>query len=162
MSNTMYTRRLLAAALAVALCGIAQAQDPKAQRGRYMVLTGHCNNCHTAGYAMKEGNVPEKDWLMGSGAQGWRGPWGTTYASNLRVNVHGMSEDDWVKYLKTMKTRPPMPYWSTRETTEEDLRAMHAYIKQLGPAGAPARSYLPPGQEPKPPYIQYPMPKENR
>ena len=29
-------------------------------------------------------------------------------------------------------------------------------------AGAPAQAYLPPGQEPKPPYIQYPMPKENR
>jgi len=51
-----------------------------------------------------------------------------------------------------------MPWWSTRETTEEDLRAMHAYIKQLGPAGEPAQSYVPPDQEPKPPYIQYPMP----
>ena len=154
MSNTMY----IAAALAVALCGIAQAQDAKVQRGRYMVLTGHCNNCHTAGYALKEGNVPESAWLTGSGAQGWRGPWGTTYASNLRINVHAMREDDWVKYIKTLKTRPPMPWWSTRETTEDDLRAMHAYIKQLGPAGEPAQSYLPPDQEPKPPYIQYPMP----
>jgi len=147
------------APLAIALaCGLAQAQDPKVQRGRYMVLTGHCNNCHTAGYAQKEGNVPESGWLTGSGAQGWRGPWGTTYASNLRINVHAMSEDDWVRYMKTLKARPPMPWWSTRETTEDDLRAMHAYIKQLGPAGAPAQSYLPPDQQPKPPYIQYPMP----
>ena len=51
----------------------AHAQDAKVERGKYMVLTGHCNNCHTAGYAQREGNVPEKDWLMGSGAQGWRG-----------------------------------------------------------------------------------------
>jgi len=62
-----------AATVAFAVLGTAHAQDPKVQRGRYMVLTGHCNNCHTA-------------------------------------------------------------------------------------AGAPAQSYLPPGQEPKPPYIQYPMP----
>ena len=154
MSNGKY----LVAALAAALCGISHAQDSKVSRGRYMVLTGHCNNCHTAGFAQKESNVPEKDWLMGSGAQGWRGPWGTTYASNLRVNVHAMSEDDWVKYIKTLKARPPMPWWSTRETTEEDLRAMHAYIKSLGPAGAPAHAFVPPGEEPKPPYIQYPMP----
>ena len=159
----MSNRKVIVAALAAALCGISHAQDSKVLRGRYMVLTGHCNNCHTAGYAQKESNVAEKDWLMGSGAQGWRGPWGTTYASNLRINVHAMSEDEWVKYIKTLKARPPMPWWSIRETTEEDLRAMHAYIKSLGPAGAPAQAYLPPDQAPKPPYIQYPMPaKENR
>ena len=147
-----------AAAVALAVWGTAHAQDSKVQRGRYMVLTGHCNNCHTAGYAQREGSVPEKDWLMGSGAQGWRGPWGTTYASNLRINVHAMGEGDWATYMKNLKARPPMPWWSIRETSEDDLRAMHAYIKQLGPAGAPAQSYLPPDQEPKPPYIQYPMP----
>jgi mono/diheme cytochrome c family protein len=159
MSNIRY----ILAALVAALCGISHAQDSKLQRGRYMVLTGHCNNCHTAGYALKESNVPEKEWLMGSGAQGWRGPWGTTYASNLRINVNGMGEGEWVKYMKTFKALPPMPWWSVRETTEEDLRAMHAFIKSLGPAGAPAQAYLPPDQMPKPPYIQYPMPaKENR
>ena len=150
--------RLVAGALLI-VSSLAQAQDSKVQRGRYMVLTGHCNNCHTAGYAQREGNVAEKDWLMGSGAQGWRGPWGTTYASNLRINVNAMSEDDWLGYMKNLKARPPMPWWSTRATTDEDLRAMHAYIKQLGPAGAPAQPYLPPDQEPKPPYIQYPAPK---
>lgn len=103
----------IAAALSVAvsccIVDLAYAQNAKVERGRYMVLTGHCNNCHTAGYAQREGNLPEKDWLMGSGAQGWRGPWGTTYASNLRINVHAMSEGDWVTYIKNLKARPPMP-----------------------------------------------------
>jgi mono/diheme cytochrome c family protein len=156
----------IAAALVLASAGAAaQAGNPPAStagdllaRGRYMVLTGHCNNCHTAGYAQKEGNVPEKDWLLGSGAQGWRGPWGTTYASNLRVNAHAMSEDAWVGYMKTFKARPPMPWWSVRATSEPDLRAMHQYIRQLGPAGEPAQPYLPPDKDPKPPYILYPMP----
>jgi hypothetical protein len=35
---------------------------------------------------------------------------------------------------------------------------MHHYIKSLGPAGDPAQPYLPPDKEPKPPFIQYPMP----
>lgn len=137
---------------------VASADAAQVERGRYMVLTGHCNNCHTAGYAQKEGNVPEKDWLLGSGAQGWRGAWGTTYASNLRVNAHAMSEDAWVGYMKTFKARPPMPWWSVRATSEPDLRAMHQYIRQLGPAGEPAQPYLPPDKDPKPPYILYPMP----
>jgi mono/diheme cytochrome c family protein len=147
---------LLLAGLAVST---AAAADPaQVERGRYMVVTGHCNNCHTAGYAQKEGNVPENAWLLGSGAQGWRGPWGTTYASNLRVNAHAMSEDAWVGYMKTFKARPPMPWWSVRATSEPDLRAMYQYIRQLGPAGEPAQPYLPPDREPKPPFILYPMP----
>ena len=148
----------LVAALAIAPC-VANSQESKQiERGRYMVLTGHCNNCHTAGYAPKEGNIPEKDWLLGSGPLGWRGPWGTTYASNLRVNVRVMTERQWVDYMKTLKARPPMPTWSVKATTEQDLGAMYQYILQLGPAGEPAQPYLPPEQEPKPPYIQYPMP----
>src|SRR5438132_8966239 len=117
--------------LALAPWNANSQEREQIERGRYMVLTGHCNNCHTAGYAQREGNVPEKDWLQGSGAQGWRGPWGTTYASNLRINVNAMGEGDWVAYVKNLKTRPPMPWWSIRETSDEDLRAMHAYIKQL-------------------------------
>jgi hypothetical protein len=35
-------------------------------RGRYLIVTSHCNNCHTAGYAAAEGSVPEDKWLMGN------------------------------------------------------------------------------------------------
>jgi mono/diheme cytochrome c family protein len=142
----------------LAASAAAAGQPSQIERGRYMVVTGHCNNCHTAGYAQKEGNVPEADWLLGSGPQGWRGPWGTTYASNLRVNANAMTEGGWVQYMKTFKARPPMPWWSVRATSEQDLRAMYQYIRSLGPAGAPAQPYLPPDQEPKPPFILYPMP----
>jgi mono/diheme cytochrome c family protein len=162
------TARGRAAALALAsvlssLAGHAAAADARPdpqqiERGRYMVQTGHCNNCHTAGYANSEGSIPEERWLMGSGAQGWRGPWGTTYAANLRTNVAALTEDQWVLYIKALRSRPPMPFWSTAATTPEDLRAMYQFIKQLGPVGEPAPAFLPPGQDPKPPFIQYPMP----
>jgi mono/diheme cytochrome c family protein len=151
----------LIVATACCVAGLAEAQtisSGQLERGRYMVLTGHCNNCHTAGYAQREGSVAEKDWLLGSGPLGWRGPWGTTYASNLRVNVHAMGEEQWVEYMKTLKSRPPMPWWSIRATTDQDLRAMYQYIRHLGPPGGPAQQYLPPEKEPKPPYIQYPLP----
>jgi len=147
----------LAAAAGVAALASAQA-DEALERGRYMIVTGHCNNCHTAGYAAKEGKLPEQNWLMGSGPLGYRGPWGTTYATNLRLTVSGMTEDAWVQYGKSFKTRPPMPYWSVNETSEADLRAMYRYIKSLGAVGEPARAFLPPGEEPKGPYVQWPMP----
>lgn len=64
------------------------------ERGRYMIVTGNCNICHTAGYAQSEGKVPEKNWLMGN-SLGFRGPWGTTYPVNLRLTVWELTEDQW-------------------------------------------------------------------
>ena len=61
----------------------AKADASSLARGKYLVTIGGCNDCHTAGYAMTNGKVPEKDWLAGD-RLGWRGPWGTTYAVNLR------------------------------------------------------------------------------
>jgi len=75
------------------------------ERGRYLVMIGGCNDCHTDGYAPSGGNVPERDWLLGSGPLGFRGPWGTTYAPNLRVTASTMTEVEWVKYAKSLK--PP-------------------------------------------------------
>jgi mono/diheme cytochrome c family protein len=129
--------------------GIAGAND--IERGRYMVVTGHCNNCHTAGYSGKQGNVPESEWLLGNPV-GYRLPPGTTYATNLRLTVQPFTEDQWVQYAKTAKPRPPMPWWSLHDTTDPDLRAMYKYIKHLGPAGQPAPPFVPPNKEPPPPY----------
>src|SRR5258708_12156166 len=96
------------AALAQTLAPLsAQAQgSAQIERGRYMVLTGHCNNCHTIGYAPKEGSVPEKDWLLGSRPPGWRGLWGTTYASTLRLTVPPMAHDPCAPSPTTSSTPP--------------------------------------------------------
>jgi mono/diheme cytochrome c family protein len=157
-------RRCAIAAVAV-LPWMAQAADSgkapgerQLERGRYVVMTGGCNDCHTAGYGPREGKVPQSEWLLGSGALGYRGPWGTTYAPNLRLIASKMSEDDWVKYGKALKTRPPMPFFNVNAMRERDLRAMYRFIRSLGPVGEPAQAYLPPDKEPKPPYIQWPAP----
>ena len=128
------------------------------ERGRYMILTGNCNDCHTIDYPPRDGKVAEKEWFLGSGALGFRGPWGTTYAPNLRLTVKNMTEEQWVKFAKALKTRPPMPWFNLNRTTEQDLRAMYQYIKQLAPVGEAAPQYLPPDKEPKSPYVQWPAP----
>jgi mono/diheme cytochrome c family protein len=121
------------------------------ERGRYMVVTGHCNNCHTAGYTGKQGNLPEKDWLLGNPV-GYRIQAGTSYASNLRLTVQNFTEEQWVRYAQAARPRPPMPWWGLRDTMEQDLRAMYQFIKHLGPAGKPAPDFVPPDKEPAPPY----------
>ena len=104
--RTSFRTAALAAALAVTIPGaIASAQTPSAkpaaagvkaspeiERGRYLSKIAGCNDCHTPGYTVSGGKVPENLWLTGD-ALGWRGPWGTTYASNLRDKVPKMSEE---------------------------------------------------------------------
>jgi mono/diheme cytochrome c family protein len=147
-------------ALLVALPAFAQDRkkaDPQVQRGRYLVQIAGCNDCHTANYAMSGGKVPEKEWLTGD-ALGWRGPWGTTYPTNLRLYMQDLTEEQWVKKGKTLNARPPMPWFNVRDMTTSDLRAMYRYIRHLGPAGKPAPAFVPPDQTPSGPYVQFPAP----
>lgn len=130
-------------------------QAKQVERGRYLVKISGCNDCHTPNYAQAGGKVPEEQWLTGD-TLGWRGPWGTTYPSNLRLFMHSLSEHQWVKIAQTLQTRPPMPWFQLNQMSEKDLRAIYRFVKYLGPAGAPAPSYVPPDQEPKPPYILIP------
>jgi mono/diheme cytochrome c family protein len=124
-------------------------------RGRYLVKIAGCNDCHTAGYAQTGGNVMESQWLMGD-RLAWHGPWGTTYATNLRLLMNSLTEEQWVQLARHAQSRPPMPWWSLRDMSQEDLKALYAYVKWLGPSGEPAPSSLPPGHEPAGPVVQFP------
>lgn len=171
------SRTLIAASLFATTClsigpiaiGTATAQTAKPasqpsaagnkliERGRYLVQIAGCNDCHTPGYMQLEGKVPEAQWLTGD-QFGWRGPWGTTYAVNLRLYMQGLSESQWLKAAHTLNARPPMPSFNLHVMTQDDLRAIYRYIRHAGPAGAPAPAYLPPDKEPKPPYALFPSP----
>lgn len=80
------------------------------------------------------------------------------HAVKLRLYFQDLTEDQWVGRAKNLKTRPPMPWFSFRDMTEQDLRAMYQFIYALGPAGDPAPDYVPPGKEPPMPYVQFPPP----
>jgi len=126
-------------------------------QGEYLARVGGCNDCHTPGYPEAGGNIPREQWLVGSPI-GWNGPWGTTYAANLRLSVAAMDEAAWLKYSGELRTRPPMPDFTLRAMKEQDRRALYRLIRSLGPAGEPAPAYLPPGQAPPVPYVQWVLP----
>lgn len=150
------SRLLAALLLALALPAAAQQKsDASVARGRYLVGIAGCNDCHTPNFAPSGGKVAEKEWLTGD-ALGWRGPWGTTYAPNLRLSMPRLTEDEWVKKAKTLSTRPPMPWFNLHRMSEADLRAMYRYVRHLGPAGKPAPDYVPPDRTPAGPYVQFP------
>ena len=128
------------------------APGPSGMRGRYLVMVGGCNDCHTPGFMQKGDAVPESLWLTGNPV-GWRGPWGTSYSTNLRQFVKDMDEDTWVKVIRERNTRPPMPWPSLHAMDDRDLRSTFRYIKSLQPLGDPTPQFVPPGTEPKTPYL---------
>ena len=129
------------------------AADARVERGRYIVTIGGCNDCHTDGYLQANGALPESEWLKGA-TVGYQGPWGTTYASNLRLVVSKQTEAQWVEHARKERL-PPMPWFNLREMTDSDLRAVYAYIRSLGASGVAAPAYVAPGGKVTTPYFVF-------
>jgi mono/diheme cytochrome c family protein len=123
-----------------------------AEAGRYLAIVGGCNDCHTAGYLQTNGQVPEEEWFTGS-IVGFRGPWGTTYPSNLRLRASEMDEDTWVDVIHLRTDLPPMPWVNVNQMSEADARALYQYLVSLGPKGEHMPVPVPPGEEPATPWI---------
>jgi mono/diheme cytochrome c family protein len=123
------------------------------ERGRYLIKVSGCNDCHTDGYMQGNGEVPTEQWLTGS-AVGFQGPWGTTYAPNLRLLLNELTEADWLVRAREPK-RPPMPWFNLSAMTDADLVAMYRFVRSLGPAGEPAPVAAAPGEAVSTPYFDF-------
>ena len=137
-----------------------QTADAVIDRGRYLIVVGGCNECHTPGYVEAGGQLPESRWLTGSNV-GWQGGWGTTYPANLRLFFNAVTEDAWVEYARHVVTRPPMGWFVLNALTEADARAMYRFVSSLGPAGEPTPVYVPPGAPADTPVIRFPAVPES-
>ncbi len=153
----------LAAAIASALAAVgfasaavaADRPTDEVALGRYLIQTAGCNDCHTPGYAESGGKTPEAEWLTGD-RLGWQGPWGTTYAANLRLHFAGLTEAQWLAYVRKGESRPPMPWFNLQVMADADLMAIYRYIKTAGPAGERAPAYVPPGGKASGPVVVFP------
>jgi len=166
--------------LLVLLAGTAQASD-RIERGRYLVNTSGCADCHTP---MKMGaNGPEPDmarhlsghpqsfvltapvepppgpWVavIASSGTAYSGPWGLSFSANLTPDLESglgrWSEADFVQTIRTGRhlgrgrpVLPPMPIPVYKQMTDDDLKAVFAYLQSLPPVSnkvpepiAPAR-----------------------
>jgi mono/diheme cytochrome c family protein len=155
-------RTLLLAALgaAVVLAASAASRPPSPAaatkaaiaRGRYLVVYGNCNDCHTPGWRESDGAVPDARWLIGTPV-GFRGSWGTSYPTNVRLDFAAMSVDRWLMAVRTRAGHPPMDWADLRALSVTDQRAIYTFVRSLGPAGVPAPDALPPWRDPAPPFI---------
>ena len=83
------------------------------------------------------------------------GPWGASFAANLtpdnETGIGTWNEEMFVNALRTGKhlgagrpIMPPMPWELVRQHSDEDLKAMFAYLKSLKPIKNKVPDYLPP------------------
>jgi mono/diheme cytochrome c family protein len=85
----------------------------------------------------------------------WAGPWGVSFAANLTpdkaTGIGAWTEAAFVKSLRTGKHKgvlrdilPPMPWQGLAKLTDDDLKAMFAYLQSLKPIQNKVPDPIPP------------------
>ncbi len=143
------------------------SQDELIARGKYIVTTGGCGDCHTPKIMTVNGPIEDTTRMLAGFPEGsslppldvkmvapgnwyatemnlaaWVGPWGISYASNLtpdnETGIGSLSEEMFIKTLREGKLMgvgrpllPPMPWPTIGQMTNDDLKAIYAYLKSL-------------------------------
>lgn len=100
---------------------------------------------------------PGKWYLAASDLTAWVGPWGISYSANLTpdepTGIGTWTDEVFIKALRTGKHMgigrpilPPMPWPDIAKTTDEDLKAIFAYLKSLPPIRNQVPDPVPPNQ----------------
>jgi cytochrome c553 len=155
------------------------AANAMVERGRYLVGITGCHDCHSP---KTKGMTPDlsralsgrpattappsatKDEVHASlDLTAWTGPWGQSVASNLTPDPATGIGNRYTEasFLQTMRTgkkpngtpvQPPMPAEVYQNMTDEDLRAIWAYLRTVKPIrNAVFAGLTPPAAETKKP-----------
>ena len=108
------------------------------------LLSGHRADSKLA--PVPQGVLGPDQWgaLTNGELTAWVGPWGTSFARNLTPDVAtgigSWTEEIFIKALRTGKDMgegreilPPMPWFNYALMTDDDLKAMFAYLQSLEP-----------------------------
>jgi mono/diheme cytochrome c family protein len=141
------------------------------ERGRYLVGITGCHDCHSP---KLKGMTPDptralsgrpSTTMLPSKADGevhasldltaWTGPWGQSVASNLTPDAETgigkrYTEASFVATMRTGKKpngtmiQPPMPSEVYQNMTDDDLKAIYAYLQTIKPIRNAVFAGLPP------------------
>jgi mono/diheme cytochrome c family protein len=107
------------------------------ERGKYLVTLGNCMSCHTP---MNQQGQPIMQ-LAFAGGMRFTGPWGELSSANITPDPSGISYYDEAMFVKTLRTgqvgarklNSIMPWGYFRNMTDEDLKAIFAYLRTVTP-----------------------------
>lgn len=84
----------------------------------------------------------------------WAGPWGTSFAANLTPDSTGIGSWNDSIFIATIRNGrhlgsgrpllPPMPYFNVALLTDDDLRAVFAYLRSVSPVSNVVPAPVPP------------------
>jgi len=115
--------------------------------GEYLITIASCNECHTP----QDRGAPKPGLDYGGGFT-LDGPWGTVASSNITPDATGISYYDEALfiqamragYVKARKLNSIMPFGEFGVLTDDDLKAMFAYVRTLKPVKHRVDNSLPP------------------
>ena len=178
---------LCSTVLMLIIPAIASAQQPsnaQVERGAYLVRITGCHDCHSP---KVQGMTPDLTRALSGRPQttmlptaagnevhasldltAWQGPWGYSVAPNLTpdqaTGIGGRYNE--ANFITTMRTgkkpngtqiMPPMPSDVYQNMTDDDLKAIFAYLRTLKPIRNAVLAGLPP-PVPPPAATQKPAP----
>ena len=134
----------LVALLGAQLCltaSLAQAQSADVERGMYLIRAAGCVTCHTA----EKGGTPL------AGGRKLDTPFGAFYTPNItpdaETGIGGWTEEQFVHAVRQGRRPdgaayyPAFPYPSYAGITEDDARAMWAYLRSIDPVSQANREH---------------------
>jgi len=105
-------------------------------RGKYLVTLASCSECHTPTYQLQP-----LTHLAFAGGTSLKGPWGDVNSVNITPDPSGISYYDEALFIQTLRTghvgarklSSIMPWGYFRNLTDDDLKAIFAYLRTLPP-----------------------------
>ena len=164
-----FARLAFVAAAVVSISARAEAQQSPVERGRYLVGITGCHDCHSP---KVQGMTPDMTRALSGRPSttqlpsatttevhasldftAFVGPWGQTVASNLTPDeATGIgkryTEATFITAMRTGKKpngtmiQPPMPNEVYQNMTEDDLKAIFAYLRTIKPIRNPVLAGL--------------------
>ena len=106
------------------------------KRGKWLVTVAGCSDCHTP----QKNGQPMAGLYLAGGFE-LKGPWGDVASANITPDPSGISYYDeslfldvmHTGYVKARKLSQIMPWWGHRGMTDEDLKAIFAYLRTVPP-----------------------------
>jgi mono/diheme cytochrome c family protein len=132
--------RSAALALGLAAAPVAAADPDVLARGELLFHIGGCTNCHTA-----------KDGPLLAGGEPLVTPFGTFHPPNITphpaAGIGGWSDAQFIRAMREgvapdgSPYYPAFPYTSYTRMSDEDLRALKAWLDTVPPVEAPSRPH---------------------
>ena len=110
------------------------------------MLSGHPEKAPYPTWSLKDMEQRSAMALTNSNLTAWAGPWGVSFAFNLtpdkETGIAEWSEQNFMQALRTGKHQgqpngrdilPPMPWDVYKFMTDDDLKAVYAYLRSIPP-----------------------------